>query len=422
MRVTPAHLTERQGLALVERIVVKEFGWLFRDQPISDLGVDAHVETVFDNRSSGRLLALQIKSGESYFREQRDGRVVFRDDQSHFRYWLNHSLPVLVVVCRPETDEAYWEHVTEETVTSTPFGATLFVPLSNRFAFDARERIAALAGSAAATPKGSEEVAAPFLAAVVEAAELGEWAGDVGGVSLQCRRIAESPLVRGVLVGAEGRDPAVWVLRSDRGQWRPVDELPVRTRGSDTIPAEFIDGGTGQVLVLRAPEMWGTGVFLETERWIWIKDKATEVLRYPTYAHVSGWGESFDRFLSAREVSRPSSLSDGTRLEVLFEVRYTPSEGDPGGDEVLDRSRTMRLRWREDVCEFAPMDDSEISPSEAVSVFDEPTESFVSTNVEFLEQLARSGQGWAREWIAVLAEESDPKDRARLMQSIEAEG
>jgi len=61
--------TERIGVSEVQSVIVGELGWLFREQPISDFGIDAHVETVGDGNPTGKLIAIQIKSGPSHFHE-----------------------------------------------------------------------------------------------------------------------------------------------------------------------------------------------------------------------------------------------------------------------------------------------------------------------------------------------------------------
>jgi hypothetical protein len=50
-------------------LIEDELGWLFRNQPTEDYGIDAHVEVVDGENVRGRLLALQIKSGTSWFKE-----------------------------------------------------------------------------------------------------------------------------------------------------------------------------------------------------------------------------------------------------------------------------------------------------------------------------------------------------------------
>ena len=47
---------DRIGVNAVEAIFVKELGWIFREQTISDWGIDAHVEVAEEERPTGRLL------------------------------------------------------------------------------------------------------------------------------------------------------------------------------------------------------------------------------------------------------------------------------------------------------------------------------------------------------------------------------
>lgn len=52
--------TERVGVNAVEAIFLS-MGWIFREQTISDFGIDAHVEPKDDGIPTGQLIALQIK-------------------------------------------------------------------------------------------------------------------------------------------------------------------------------------------------------------------------------------------------------------------------------------------------------------------------------------------------------------------------
>jgi hypothetical protein len=107
--------TDRLGINAVERIFVKELGWIFREQSIADWGIDAHVEVAKEGGPIGRLLALQIKSGKAFFRKK-TGNIVFHGTRRHLQYWINHSLPVVIVLHNPETDETLWQRVNFEDV------------------------------------------------------------------------------------------------------------------------------------------------------------------------------------------------------------------------------------------------------------------------------------------------------------------
>ena len=109
------HNTERLGVNAVEESFLK-MGWVFREQPISDFGIDAHAEPTDDDGPTGQLIALQIKSGASYFRKRRN-TFVFYGDARHLTYWKNHVLPVYIVLHDPDKDLTIWQKVSDHLIT-----------------------------------------------------------------------------------------------------------------------------------------------------------------------------------------------------------------------------------------------------------------------------------------------------------------
>lgn len=124
--------TERKGINAVERIVLDELGWIFREQPIEDMGIDAHIERVDDRNPDGKLIALQIKTGLSHFKEKKDS-YTFYGKTVHLDYWTGHSLPVLLVAHLPDTTQTFWQLISEETVRRTNKGWKVEIPKSNIF-------------------------------------------------------------------------------------------------------------------------------------------------------------------------------------------------------------------------------------------------------------------------------------------------
>ena len=59
---------ERIGVSSVEKII-NQMGMIFREQPVDDYGIDAQIEIVENKCATGKLIAVQIKSGNSYFKE-----------------------------------------------------------------------------------------------------------------------------------------------------------------------------------------------------------------------------------------------------------------------------------------------------------------------------------------------------------------
>jgi hypothetical protein len=129
MRRKPSAKVASAGVTHTKLAIEDELGWLFREQPTEDYGIDAHAEVVDDELVRGRLLALQIKSGEHWFREPAPEGWWFRPDMDHVQYWTNHSLPVVVVLYHPATKRCHWQLVNHETLVETSTGGCkLLVP------------------------------------------------------------------------------------------------------------------------------------------------------------------------------------------------------------------------------------------------------------------------------------------------------
>lgn len=122
--------TERVGVNATERIVVKDLGWIFREQLVVDQGIDAHIERVDNKEPTGKLIALQIKSGLSHFKEKADCYIYY-GTRTHLDYWLGHSLPVVLVAHMPEGDKTYWVHVNEANIARTEKRWRIAIPKSN---------------------------------------------------------------------------------------------------------------------------------------------------------------------------------------------------------------------------------------------------------------------------------------------------
>src|ERR1700676_2448513 len=146
MRRGSTQPAERWGVWNVDGIVTHALGWHFREQPLPDYGVDAQAEVVADDELvTGRLVALQIKGGDSWFGELADGGWVFRESSDHLAYWLGHSLPVVVVIV-DTGGKAFWQVVTPATVRETPKGFALVIPRNQPFDVTARDKLLAIAG------------------------------------------------------------------------------------------------------------------------------------------------------------------------------------------------------------------------------------------------------------------------------------
>lgn len=114
--------TERIGVAKVRLIVNEELGWVFREQSEEDYGIDAQIEIRGQTYLTGKLLGVQIKSGDSYFSEINGDKVVFRFDAKHYNYWTNLPFYTIVVLYSPSTKICIWQVIDEATVKITDKG------------------------------------------------------------------------------------------------------------------------------------------------------------------------------------------------------------------------------------------------------------------------------------------------------------
>ncbi len=117
-----ANSTERIGVYQCG-VIAERNNWMFREQPVNDIGIDAHMEFIESSGKPKQLLALQIKSGASWFEEKKDGHIIFRNiNERQYNYWTTNSLPCIVVLYNPNDNMCIWQKLTAETIERTKAG------------------------------------------------------------------------------------------------------------------------------------------------------------------------------------------------------------------------------------------------------------------------------------------------------------
>lgn len=110
MKWSKSKQTANAGVLFVES-VVNEYGSIFH--PVhqeNDIGIDGFIELINVGESSGELLAVQIKSGDSYLASNGlDFRVPI--DQAHLDYWLAYIIPVIIICYSPSKQSGAWVSV-----------------------------------------------------------------------------------------------------------------------------------------------------------------------------------------------------------------------------------------------------------------------------------------------------------------------
>lgn len=122
----------RQGVAITD-VIISGLGHICRPQESNDRGIDAHIELVQQDNleATGEIVALQVKGGPSYLEEVTATGFVHRGSLDHLDYWLNHCLPVFLVLVDTAKRKAYWQEVSEKTVERLPKGWKVEVPFTN---------------------------------------------------------------------------------------------------------------------------------------------------------------------------------------------------------------------------------------------------------------------------------------------------
>lgn len=94
--------------------LVGKAGQIFRPIPNDDWGIDGEIE--FKNnkgQASGDRIYVQLKSGGSYLRTNKDGVSTFYiSDERHIEYWLSHEYDVYLIV-RDTDEKSYWMNITK---------------------------------------------------------------------------------------------------------------------------------------------------------------------------------------------------------------------------------------------------------------------------------------------------------------------
>lgn len=138
--------TEREGVSAVQSIVYKELRWIFREQKVDDFGIDAEIEVADKKYPTGKMIAVQIKSGSSYFESESKENVTFRFEEQHRKYWLKHTLPVIVLLYNPVRQECIWEVVDEFTVKKVSDKRyKIVIPKGNKFGVSTKAKLLVLA-------------------------------------------------------------------------------------------------------------------------------------------------------------------------------------------------------------------------------------------------------------------------------------
>jgi len=110
--------------------VISDLGLIWRETPNSDVGIDGQIEFVdSDGRATGLIVAVQVKSGESYLGGD-DEAIVYYASMKHANYWRDFPVPVLVAIHDPSSKAICWTDARQQLRTSPTGDKSIRVPRS----------------------------------------------------------------------------------------------------------------------------------------------------------------------------------------------------------------------------------------------------------------------------------------------------
>lgn len=137
------------GVHLVAYIISNSFGWLFRrNHDETDVGIDGFIDIVeSDGNVTGKCLAVQIKHGNSYLKTKTEDGYTYYGNIKHINYFANYPIPVLIIVCDPESKVCFWEKFDLSITEGTDSGWKMCIPFDQTLISKFRTRLKEMAGS-----------------------------------------------------------------------------------------------------------------------------------------------------------------------------------------------------------------------------------------------------------------------------------
>lgn len=118
-KVSQTNISEL-GVSIVKSIVNEKIsqnglGCLFRELKTADFGIDGQIEIVENGQVTGKIISVQIKSGNSYLKNNYSESWSVYIPKKTVNYWNSHSVPVLLILVDTDLKKCYWIRADLET-------------------------------------------------------------------------------------------------------------------------------------------------------------------------------------------------------------------------------------------------------------------------------------------------------------------
>jgi len=118
-----------KGVTIVKEIVENKLNWIFRKVPLDDdFGIDGYMDILEDKKYvTGKSIAIQIKTGKSYFSNETSSGWMYYGENKHLNYYMNLDSPVIIALVNPTTKKVYWSEFDVDSITQTNKGWKLLI-------------------------------------------------------------------------------------------------------------------------------------------------------------------------------------------------------------------------------------------------------------------------------------------------------
>jgi len=120
------------GQSYIQFFIENSLKWVYH--PINqnnDFGIDGYIEVIDNDCATGKLIALQIKHGNSYFKHKNISSYTYFGDDKHLNYYLNNRCPVILIILDESFGKKYWQLFDLSLTSPEQNGWSIEIPEKN---------------------------------------------------------------------------------------------------------------------------------------------------------------------------------------------------------------------------------------------------------------------------------------------------
>lgn len=142
-KIQKSTIKGENGITIVKGIIEDNLNWLFRENHLEDdFGIDAYIDVITESgQVTGKSIAIQVKTGKSFFEETNEIGYVFRGEIKHLNYYMNLQNPILIVIVNNENKTAFWEVFSASKVSKAGDNWKITIPKKNTFSAELKSKL-----------------------------------------------------------------------------------------------------------------------------------------------------------------------------------------------------------------------------------------------------------------------------------------